>query len=120
MKRFAIYARYSTDLQSEASTADQIRMCQAYIDREDGLLISTFQDQAASGASRFRTDYQRLLDEVRLHQAILWIQFDGMTPDQVCRRLNFSDSTNFRRAFKRWSGLTPSACHKILQALSGH
>lgn len=64
--------------------------------------------------------YQRLLDEVRLHQAILWIQFDGMTPDQVCRRLNFSDSTNFRRAFKRWSGLTPAACHKILQALSGH
>lgn len=61
--------------------------------------------------------YQQLLDEVRLHQAILWLQFDGMTPEQVCRKLNFSDSTNFRRAFKRWSGLTPSACHKLLQAL---
>lgn len=61
--------------------------------------------------------YQQLLDEVRLHQAVLWLQFDGMTPEQVCRQLNFSDSTNFRRAFKRWSGLTPSACHKMLQAL---
>ncbi len=63
--------------------------------------------------------YQQLLDEVRLHQAIHWLQFHGDSPEQICRRLNFSDPTNFRRSFKRWCGLTPSACRQSLLATMG-
>jgi len=31
-----------------------------------------------------------------------------MNNEQVAAHLHFNDITNFRRAFKRWTGLTPS------------
>ena len=62
----------------------------------------------------FSSHYQQLLDEARLHQAVHWLAFHGLGPDQVCARLNFTDSTNFRRSFKRWSGQTPAMCHRQL------
>jgi site-specific DNA recombinase len=34
----ALYARYSTDLQREASVADQLRMCEEYAAKEGWLL----------------------------------------------------------------------------------
>lgn len=58
--------------------------------------------------------YQQLLDEARLNQAIHWLQFHGDSTELVARRLNFHDATNFRRSFKRWSGLTPAACQRAL------
>ncbi len=58
--------------------------------------------------------YQQLLDEARLHQAIHWLQFHDYSTEQVAQQLNFTDSTNFRRSFKRWSGLTPAACQRAL------
>ena len=63
--------------------------------------------------------YQQLLDQARLHQAIHWLQFHGYSTEQVARQLNFTDSTNFRRSFKRWSGLTPAACQRALAATMG-
>ena len=36
MKNYAIYARYSTDLQDERSIEDQVRDCQKYINVNDG------------------------------------------------------------------------------------
>ena len=35
MKRVGIYARYSTDLQRDASIEDQIRVCRDRLDRDD-------------------------------------------------------------------------------------
>ena len=42
----AIYARYSTDMQSEASIEDQIRICQKRIDAEGWTLVETYADAA--------------------------------------------------------------------------
>ncbi|MGB1408003.1 AraC family transcriptional regulator [Alloalcanivorax venustensis] len=58
--------------------------------------------------------FQQLLDEVRLHQAIHWFQFEGYSTEQVAKGLNFNDNTNFRRSFKRWAGVTPAMCLKQL------
>jgi DNA invertase Pin-like site-specific DNA recombinase len=54
MTRAAIYARMSTDKQSEASTADQVRECRRFAEREGyqvapGLI---FEEAGISGASR--------------------------------------------------------------------
>jgi DNA invertase Pin-like site-specific DNA recombinase len=49
MKRCAIYARYSSDLQSPASIDDQIHLCRAYADRFGWVVITTYQDAALSG-----------------------------------------------------------------------
>lgn len=50
-KRAAIYARYSTDLQSEHSIEDQIALCQSYAKREGLEVAASYQDAAQSGAS---------------------------------------------------------------------
>jgi DNA invertase Pin-like site-specific DNA recombinase len=49
--RAVIYARYSTDLQTERSTEDQIALCRDYAKREGFNVIRTFEDRARSGAS---------------------------------------------------------------------
>jgi DNA invertase Pin-like site-specific DNA recombinase len=62
--RAAIYARFSSELQREASIEDQIRVCTAYATRE-GSLMQTYTDYAISGATALRPGYQALLADAR-------------------------------------------------------
>ncbi|WP_232622866.1 recombinase family protein [Pseudorhodobacter sp. MZDSW-24AT] len=64
-RRAAIYARYSTDLQSDASIEDQLRVCRRMIDGHGWTFAETSSDAALSGASLQRPDYQRLLTDAR-------------------------------------------------------
>ena len=52
--RYAIYARYSSDMQSERSIEDQIRVCREFAERsaspDAARLIETYTDYAISGA----------------------------------------------------------------------
>lgn len=62
MKRCAIYARYSTDLQSPSSIDDQLRLCQAHAERHEWAVVATYHDAALSGFGvDHRSGYQRLL-----------------------------------------------------------
>jgi site-specific DNA recombinase len=62
MKRCAIYARYSSDLQSPTSIDDQLALCRAFAAREGWTVVATFEDRAASGATAANRDgYQALL-----------------------------------------------------------
>jgi site-specific DNA recombinase len=63
--RAAIYARYSTDLQSAASIEDQVRVCRRRIEREGWQGGEVYSDHAASGASNLRSGYQKLLEDAR-------------------------------------------------------
>ena len=63
--RAVIYARYSTDLQSEASIEDQVRLCTARIEREGWRLVESYADRATSGASTLRPGYQRMLRDAQ-------------------------------------------------------
>jgi len=54
------------------------------------------------------TSFQELLDETRKARAEGWIRFTDMTIEQVSRQLGFRDIRGFRRAFRRWTGRTPS------------
>ena len=58
--RFAIYARVSSDIQSQHSTTDQIRQCETFISGRAGEVVEIYRDEAVSGADVSRTDYQRL------------------------------------------------------------
>src|SRR5215472_1514980 len=62
--RAALYARYSSENQRQASIADQIEICTRYIDKQGWVIVRTYSDAAASGASRFRPGYQWLLSEL--------------------------------------------------------
>lgn len=49
--RVAIYARYSTDLQSERSVDDQLVLCREHAQREGWSVVGEYTDRAISGAS---------------------------------------------------------------------
>lgn len=49
MKHVAIYARYSSDLQSPDSIADQVGLCEQYAHRQGWVVVARFSDAATSG-----------------------------------------------------------------------
>ena len=51
MKRAAIYARYSSDLQNERSVDDQIALCRTYCEGNGLAVVQEFADRALSSAS---------------------------------------------------------------------
>ena len=57
---------------------------------------------------KHNTSFQQLQDQARLHTSLYLFHVNGWSNEQVAHYLNFNDTTNFRRAFKRWSGITPS------------
>src|SRR5437868_4527415 len=50
-RRYALYARYSTDLQRDKSIADQLAMLEERVRSMGGLVPSRYSDHALSGAS---------------------------------------------------------------------
>jgi site-specific DNA recombinase len=63
--RAVIYARYSSELQRDASIEDQVRSCKSKIDAEGWTLAMTYTDYAQSGSSHRRPGFQRLLTDGR-------------------------------------------------------
>jgi site-specific DNA recombinase len=63
-----IYARYSSDLQRDASIEDQIRLCRERIKHEGWRYLHAYTDRALSGASALRPAYQGLLEDARRGQ----------------------------------------------------
>ena len=59
----AIYARYSSDKQSESSIDDQVRVCKAYAKREGWTVGPIYADKAQSGTKVNRPNYQKMLAE---------------------------------------------------------
>ncbi len=52
--------------------------------------------------------FTALNDEVRREQAVFLLRICRLTNEQSAQTMAISDLTNFRRAVKRWTGLTPS------------
>ncbi len=65
MTRAAIYARYSSDLQSDASIEDQVSRCRKHLTDEGWAEAGMFSDHAVSGASAIRPGYQSMLEAAR-------------------------------------------------------
>lgn len=54
------------------------------------------------------TNYHRILRDVRLRDAIKLLRKPDLPLNQVAAGLGYNDPANFTRAFKRWTGATPS------------
>ncbi len=52
--------------------------------------------------------YQQLKDRERLRLASELLEEGALTVDQIADRLGYSDASNFGKAFKGWTGLSPS------------
>jgi hypothetical protein len=53
--KVAIYARYSSDNQRDASTTDQMRVCRAFAERQGWTIAQEYSDHAVSGAMLLRS-----------------------------------------------------------------
>ncbi len=54
------------------------------------------------------TDYQALLDSVRETLAKKYLHETAWSVNEIAQVLGYSEATNFKRAFKRWTGFTPT------------
>ena len=59
------------------------------------------------------TGFQEQLDQVRKHVALYLYRMKGYGNEEVANYLRFNDTTNFRRSFKRWTGLAPSSLRQL-------
>ena len=84
--RVAIYARFSSDRQTEASITDQVRLCKKKIATEKWSLVDVYSDAAVSGTldEKDRPDYGRMLGDLAQDHfdLILAESLDRLSRDQ--------------------------------------
>ena len=61
--KVAIYARYSSENQRDASIADQFRVCREFAQRQGWHVAAEFSDHAVSGATIMRPGFQAMMRE---------------------------------------------------------
>ncbi|MGK0249003.1 MAG: AraC-like DNA-binding protein [Oleispira sp.] len=54
------------------------------------------------------TSYQNILDEVRKEMAIEYLNTSNLPIEEIAALIGYNDPSNFRKAFKRWTGNPPS------------
>lgn len=85
-------------------------------------LEQTSQDFGISPATLKRhlaqqgTSFQAELDQVRAHVTLHLIHTQHLANEKIAAYLGFHDANNFRRSFKRWTGLTPSMLRQQQQS----
>ena len=95
--RAAIYARYSTDLQSAASIEDQTRLCEEHAQQEGWDVTRCYADHGISGSSLMRPGLQSLMQDALAgdYDILLAEALDRVSRDQediagVYKRLSFA------------------------------
>lgn len=82
--RAAVYARYSSDNQRDASIEDQVRLCSERAVREQWEIVQTYADFAVSGATLIRPGIQSLISDANAAKfdVILAESLDRISRDQ--------------------------------------
>jgi len=83
-KQIAIYARYSSDLQNQASIEDQIRLCSERAKSQGWNISNCYTDAGISGASLIRPGIQALIQNAMAGQfdILLTEALDRLSRDQ--------------------------------------
>lgn len=63
MKTGVIYARYSSDSQTEQSIEGQMRVCEEYAKKNNIVILGTYIDRAMTGTNDNRPDFQRMIKD---------------------------------------------------------
>ena len=84
MKKAIIYARYSSDSQTEQSIEGQLRVCREYAQNNDILIVDTYIDRAMTGTNDMRPDFQRMLKDSakRQWEMVLVYKLDRFSRDK--------------------------------------
>jgi site-specific DNA recombinase len=101
MTRVALYARYSSDNQRDASIEDQSRICREQAPREGWQVVGAYKDAAISGSSMIlRSGIQSLLQDAQAGQFDLMLAeaLDRISRDQADIATLFKRSGATRRS----------------------
>jgi site-specific DNA recombinase len=97
MIKVALYARYSSENQRDASIEDQLRLCRLHAEKQCWTIVDSYTDRAISGASLLRPGIQELIqDATRGRFAIVLAEaMDRLSRDQediagLFKRMAFS------------------------------
>lgn len=63
MKKAVIYARYSSDNQTEQSIEGQVRVCKEYAERNNISIVDSYIDRAKTGTNDRRPAFQRMISD---------------------------------------------------------
>jgi AraC-like DNA-binding protein len=61
------------------------------------------------------TSYNKILRDVRSSTAQEWLRDGTLTIESIAWRLGYTETANFRHAFKRWTGQSPQAFRRQLR-----
>ncbi|KXV03081.1 resolvase, partial [Acetobacter cerevisiae] len=96
--RVALYARYSSDNQRDASIEDQFRICRAHAEKNGWQIVASYSDRAISGTTLLRPGIQDLMTQARAGQfeIVLTEGLDRLSRDQedvagFYKRMKFAD-----------------------------
>lgn len=96
--KVAIYARYSSDNQRDASIADQLRICRLHAEKQGWQVVEEYTDHAISGASLLRPGIQALISDATRGRfgLVLAEAMDRLSRDQediagLFKRMAYSD-----------------------------
>ena len=63
MKRAVIYARYSSERQTEQSIEGQLRVCNDFAGNNDYTIVGTYIDRATTGTNDHRDEFQKMIKD---------------------------------------------------------
>jgi site-specific DNA recombinase len=113
-KKVVIYARYSSDRQTEQSIEGQLKECYAYAQRNDYTIVDEYIDRAISGTNDNRPQFQRMIEDSakKLFQGVLVYQLDRFARNRY-------DSAMYKARLKKNGVRVMSARENISEDASG-
>lgn len=106
MKRAVIYARFSSNKQHQTSILAQLDAGRSYCKRQGYLIVGEYIDEAESGRSTDRTNYQRLLQNAQLKQ------FDVVVFHKIDRNARNESDYYATQSFLRKCGVRTEYCEQ--------
>jgi len=103
-----IYARYSSNKQTEQSIEGQLKECYSYAKHNEFVVVGEYIDRAISGTSDQRPEFQKMItDSARKHfQGIIVYQLDRFSRNKY-------DSAIYKTTLKKNGVRVISACEHI-------
>ncbi|MGN0960799.1 MAG: recombinase family protein, partial [Christensenellales bacterium] len=114
MKKIVIYARYSSDRQTEQSIEGQLRVCHEYAERNDYVVVHEYIDRALSGTTDRRPAFLQMIEESKKKEFefVLVYQLDRFARNRY-------DSANYKMKLKKNGVRVLSARENISDDASG-